>query len=137
MVLTQLFLNLWSQIFIYFHKIVLFVHHSFVCSSLNIFSLLAQVAEFSLCLYIRVYSSTLEMSQHGDFNALMQFNGELTTVTSWLDDGERDHNSVTLKTRQWRGNVAVLSQTLCGDLSDRDPVFRVAPATVCMGCSLR
>jgi len=45
----------------------------------------------------------------------MRFNSELAAVSSWPDDDERDRNSVTLKTRQWRGNVAVLSQTLCGD----------------------
>lgn len=49
----------------------------------------------------------------------MQFNGELATVSSWPGDGEQDHNSVTLKVRQWRGDVAVLSQTLCGGLSSR------------------
>lgn len=57
---------------------------------------------------------TRRTSQHGCFNALMRFNGKLATVPSWQDDGDRDYNSVTLKTRQWRGNVAVLSQTPCG-----------------------
>lgn len=90
---------------------------SLVCNTLlRTFSLLVISGHWisALCLRVRVYSSTPEMSQHGDFNALIRFNGELVTVSSWPDDGERDHNSVTLKMRQWRGNVAVLSQTLCG-----------------------
>lgn len=46
----------------------------------------------------------------------------------WPDDGGRDCHLVTLKTQQWRGNVAVLSQTPCPETRPAtEPVFRVVP----------
>lgn len=69
----------------------------------------------SICLASCLRFIRSKISQHGCFNALMRFNGKLATVLSWQEDGDRDYNSVTLKTQQWRGNVAVLSQTPYGD----------------------